>query len=88
MTTRAGTPIVSMTVAAVCRASPPSVPHTGPGEKPRFVYTLNASALAFPRTIAAILEHHQNLDGSVAVPEPLRAYFGADVLGIGAPGTA
>ncbi|MBK5188654.1 MAG: serine--tRNA ligase, partial [Gemmatimonadaceae bacterium] len=30
-----------------------------PGEKPRFVHTLNGSALAFPRTIIAILEHYQ-----------------------------
>ena len=30
------------------------------GEKPRFVHTLNGSGLAFPRTIACILEHYQN----------------------------
>jgi seryl-tRNA synthetase len=52
-----------------------------PGEKPRFVYTLNGSGLAFPRTIAAILEHYQNADGSVTVPEALRPYFGADRIG-------
>ena len=51
-----------------------------PGEKPRFVHTLNASGLAFPRTIAAILEHHQQPDGSVLLPAPLRPYFGTDVL--------
>ena len=50
------------------------------GEKPRFVHTLNASGLAFPRTIAAILEHYQQADGSVTLPEPLRPYFGADSL--------
>ena len=48
------------------------------GEKPRFVHTLNGSGLAFPRTIACLLEHHQQPDGSVVVPEPLRPYFGAD----------
>ena len=52
-----------------------------PGEKPRFVHTLNASALAFPRTIAALLEHGQQADGSVRLPEALRPYFGADTLG-------
>jgi seryl-tRNA synthetase len=52
-----------------------------PGEKPRFVHTLNGSGLAFPRVIAAILEHHQDADGRVAIPEPLRAALGADVLG-------
>jgi len=51
-----------------------------PGEKPRFVHTLNGSALAFPRTIAAILEHYQSADGAVVVPEALRPYFGADAL--------
>ena len=48
------------------------------GEKPRFVHTLNGSGLAFPRTIACILEHYQQSDGSVTVPEALRPYFGAD----------
>jgi seryl-tRNA synthetase len=52
-----------------------------PGEKPRFVHTLNGSGLAFPRVIAAILEHHQDAAGRVAIPEPLRAALGADVLG-------
>ncbi|MGI9078967.1 MAG: serine--tRNA ligase [Gemmatimonadaceae bacterium] len=51
-----------------------------PGEKPRFVHTLNGSGLAFPRTIAAILEHYQRPDGSVGVPEVLRPYLGADTL--------
>jgi len=50
------------------------------GEKPRFVHTLNGSGLAFPRTIACILEHHQNPDGSVTVPEALRPYLGIDRL--------
>ena len=34
------------------------------GEKPRFVHTLNGSGLAFPRTIACILEHYQQPDGT------------------------
>lgn len=50
------------------------------GEKPRFVHTLNGSGLAFPRTIACILEHHQNADGSVNVPSVLRPYLGTDIL--------
>jgi len=48
------------------------------GEKPRFVHTLNGSALAFPRTIACLLEHYQQPDGSVVVPEVLRSYLGTD----------
>ncbi len=52
-----------------------------PGEKPRFVHTLNGSGLAFPRVLAAILEHYQQPDGSVVVPEALRPWVGADRLG-------
>ena len=50
------------------------------GEKPRFVHTLNASGLAFPRIIASIIEHYQQPDGSVAVPEVLRPYLGTDTI--------
>jgi seryl-tRNA synthetase len=50
------------------------------GGKPRFVHTLNGSGLAFPRVIASILEHHQQEDGSVLVPGPLRPYLGVERL--------
>ena len=50
------------------------------GEKPNLVHTLNGSGLAFPRTIAALLEHHQRPDGTVGVPSALRPYLGVDVL--------
>lgn len=52
-----------------------------PGEKPRFVHTLNASGLAFPRIIAALLEHCQQPDGSVVLPEALARVFGKERLG-------
>ncbi|HBG46697.1 MAG TPA: serine--tRNA ligase [Deltaproteobacteria bacterium] len=45
------------------------------GGKPRFVHTLNGSALAVGRTLVAILENCQQEDGSVAVPEALRPYM-------------
>ena len=48
------------------------------GEKPRLVHTLNGSGLAFPRTIACLLEHYQCSDGTVVVPEALRPYLGTD----------
>jgi seryl-tRNA synthetase len=47
----------------------------------RFVHTLNGSGLAFPRVIAALLEHYQQADGSVTVPDALRPYLGTDRLG-------
>jgi seryl-tRNA synthetase len=47
-----------------------------PGEKPRLVHTLNGSALAFPRIIASLLEHYQQPDGSVRIPEALQPYLG------------
>lgn len=45
-------------------------------DKPRFVHTLNGSALGMPRTLIALLENNQRADGSVAVPEALRPYMG------------
>ena len=51
-----------------------------PKGKPEFVHTLNASGVAFPRTIIALLEHHQAADGSVRVPAPLVPYLGVDRL--------
>jgi seryl-tRNA synthetase len=50
------------------------------GGKPRFVHTLNGSALAFPRVLASILEHHQNPDGGVTLPDALKPYVGSDRL--------
>ena len=52
-----------------------------PGARPRFVHTLNGSGLALPRVIIAILEHYQQTDGSVVVPEVLRPYTGFDRIG-------
>ncbi len=54
------------------------------GEKPEFVHTLNASGLAFPRTIIALLENNQQRDGSVRLPAALARHFGADRLTPGA----
>ena len=51
-----------------------------PKAKPEFVHTLNASGVAFPRTIIALLENNQAADGSVRVPAALAPYLGADRL--------
>lgn len=48
------------------------------GAKPEFVHTLNASGVAFPRTIIGILEHYQEADGSIRVPGALVPYLGTD----------
>jgi seryl-tRNA synthetase len=46
------------------------------GRGTRFVHTLNGSGLAVGRTLIAVLENYQDEDGTVTVPEPLRAYMG------------
>jgi seryl-tRNA synthetase len=46
------------------------------GERPRFVHTLNGSGLALPRTMISVIENYQRADGTIEVPEPLRAYMG------------
>jgi len=48
----------------------------GGGEKPRFVHTLNNTVIASPRVLIALLENHQQEDGSVRIPEVLQPYMG------------
>lgn len=43
--------------------------------KPELVHTLNGSGLAVGRTLVAVLENYQQADGSVQVPQVLRAYM-------------
>lgn len=42
----------------------------------RFVHTLNATACAIPRVMLALLETHQQADGSVAIPSALQPFLG------------
>jgi seryl-tRNA synthetase len=44
--------------------------------KNEWVHTLNGSGLAVGRTLVAVLENHQQADGSVRIPEALRPYMG------------
>jgi len=44
--------------------------------KTLFCHTLNNTVIASPRILIPILENHQNADGSVTIPEPLRKYMG------------
>ena len=48
--------------------------------KPQFPHTLNGSGLGIPRTLIAILENGQQLDGSVVIPEVLHKYTGFDQI--------
>ncbi|MGA2267295.1 MAG: serine--tRNA ligase [Bryobacteraceae bacterium] len=50
------------------------------GKKAEFAHTLNGSGLAVGRTWVAIIENCQQKDGSVLIPEPLRAYLGEEVI--------
>ena len=46
----------------------------------KFVHSLNNTALAMPRILCQIVENYQRSDGTIAVPEVLRAYIGYDVI--------
>ncbi|MCC6806422.1 MAG: serine--tRNA ligase [Deltaproteobacteria bacterium] len=48
----------------------------GAGAKPELVHTLNGSGLAVGRTLIAIMENYQQVDGSIIVPAALRPYVG------------
>ncbi len=45
------------------------------GEEKEFVHTLNSTAVATPRAIVAIMENHQQADGSIKLPGALRKYM-------------
>ncbi|MDX5435043.1 MAG: serine--tRNA ligase, partial [Halomonas sp.] len=45
-------------------------------KKPQLLHTLNGSGLAVGRCLIAVMENHQNADGSITVPEALRPYLG------------
>ncbi|RMD79974.1 MAG: serine--tRNA ligase [Gammaproteobacteria bacterium] len=52
-------------------------PETG---RPEPVHTLNGSGLAAGRTLVAVMEHYQEADGRIRVPEALRPYLGGQEL--------
>jgi seryl-tRNA synthetase len=51
--------------------------------RPEFVHTLNGSALAVPRVLAALLENNLEADGRVRIPAALVPYFGQEHLSFG-----
>lgn len=52
----------------------------GGKSRPELVHTLNGSGLAVGRTLVAILENHQQADGSVTVPQALAPYMAGKAL--------
>jgi len=50
--------------------------------KTYFCHTLNNTAVASPRILIAILENYQQKDGSIIIPEVLRAFVGKEVIGL------
>ncbi len=50
-------------------------------KKPVIAHTLNGSAIALPRIVAALLENNQQADGSIRLPQVLHPYFGAEQIG-------
>jgi seryl-tRNA synthetase len=51
------------------------------GGKAKFLHTLNGSGLGMPRTLIAVMENYQQVDGSIVVPEVLRPWMGGiDVI--------
>lgn len=53
----------------------------GEGGKPEIVHTLNGSALALPRVVAALIENCQTPEGKVVIPSVLHAYTGFETIG-------
>jgi seryl-tRNA synthetase len=51
------------------------------GKGTDFVYTMNGSGLATPRTFIAIVENHQTEDGRIKIPNALKKYMGVDSIG-------
>ena len=49
-------------------------------KKPQLCHTLNGSALALPRIVAALLENHQQADGRVKIPAALVPYTGFEYI--------
>ena len=56
------------------------------GEKgTHFVHTLNGTAIAVSRALIAIMENYQQPDGSIVVPEVLRAWVGKERIEVPVP---
>lgn len=45
-----------------------------------YAHSLNSTAIPTPRILVSLIENYQMADGSIAVPEALRPYFGKDII--------
>jgi seryl-tRNA synthetase len=45
------------------------------------VHSLNNTLIATPRLIIALLENHQQKDGTIQIPKALIPYFGKEYIG-------
>lgn len=57
-----------------------NIRYRGADGKPRFAHSLNNTAVATPRLLAAIVENYQTASGAVAVPEILQSYAGRKLI--------
>jgi seryl-tRNA synthetase len=55
--------------------------YRGEDGKPRIAHTLNNTVVASPRILIALIENHQQADGSIAIPKALQPYFGREKIG-------
>jgi seryl-tRNA synthetase len=55
--------------------------YKGEDGKNYFCHTLNGSGTALARLYVALMENYQQADGTIAIPEALRPYFGSDKIG-------
>ena len=53
--------------------------YRGDDKKPHLCHTLNGSALALPRIMAALLENNQTPEG-IRIPQALQRYTGFDII--------
>lgn len=49
-------------------------------KKPAYVHTLNGSGVALARTMICLMETHQQADGRIAIPQPLRPYLDGQTI--------
>lgn len=54
--------------------------YRGKDGKVHFCYTLNNTAIATPRALVALIENHQNADGTVNIPKALQPYMGGKTV--------